>query len=108
MQQRARVDFNSPLAGKTLVFNVTVREIIPKTEDKIMAIVKRRVPGIPEDRISVTARGDVVTVELPPESRYYEGVQYAELGIARDVLKIHDPAKKVKLVVTFERPEETE
>jgi FKBP-type peptidyl-prolyl cis-trans isomerase 2 len=103
--RRVRVDFNSPLAGKTLVFDVTVREIVTDTKDKMMAVIKRRIPGLPEDTYSVSVKGKVVTVNLPKESRYIQDVQYAEIGIAADLLKVHEAAQEVKLVVTFERPE---
>jgi len=35
---RVRVDFNNPLAGKTLVYEVEIKEKIEKTEDKIKAV----------------------------------------------------------------------
>ncbi len=102
--RRARVDFNSPLAGKTLVFEVTVREILQDTVDVIRAFVKRRIPGILESRVDVSIEDDTVTIGLPLETRYVEGVQYAEIGIARDTLQFYKEAKRVRLVVTFERP----
>jgi FKBP-type peptidyl-prolyl cis-trans isomerase 2 len=103
--RRVRVDFNSPLAGKTLVFDVTVREIVLDTMEKLKAVIRRRIPGLPGDSFSVTVKGKTVTVNLPKESRYIQDVQYAEIGIAADVLKVHEAAQEVKLVVTFERPE---
>ncbi|NWF94934.1 MAG: FKBP-type peptidyl-prolyl cis-trans isomerase [Candidatus Thorarchaeota archaeon] len=101
-----RVDFNSPLAGQTLVFDVTVRGIVSDVQEKLKAIVKRRIPILPDDKYSVTLDGDTITVELPKESRYIDGVQYAEIGIAKDCLQVHEKAKQVKVVVTFDRPEE--
>ncbi len=100
------IDFNNPLAGKTLVFDVTIREVISDPVEKIKAVVKRRVPGLPADKYSVTIKSKVVTIELPKETRYIENIQYAEIGIAGDALKVIDDAKEVKFVVTYERPEE--
>ncbi|MGQ4913097.1 MAG: FKBP-type peptidyl-prolyl cis-trans isomerase [Candidatus Thorarchaeota archaeon] len=102
-----RVDFNSPLAGRTLTFDVTVREIISDPLDKLRAIVKRRVPGLPLDDFKVSVARKVVTIEMPKETRYVQNIQYAEIGIAADALKVIPTAKEVKLVVTFERPEQT-
>ena len=51
---------------------------------------------------------DVQTIEMPKETRYIQDVQYAEIGIAADVLKVFDDAKEVKLVVTFDRPKPPE
>jgi len=100
-----RVDFNSPLAGKTLSFDVTVRSIISEPEDKIRAVIKRRMPALPDDSFTVTIKPKTVTIELPKESRYIENIQYAEIGIAADTLKVVEKAKEVKMVVTWERPE---
>ncbi len=107
--RKVRVDFNSPLAGKTLVFDVTVRSIVTGTKDKIIAIVKRRIPAIPEGMLSVSKTKGAVTIELPEVSRYIEGIQYAEIGIASDIIKLMDDVKEVKIVTKFERrvPKET-
>ena len=103
--RRVRVDFNSPLAGKTLVFDVTVREIISDPEEKLLAVIKRRIPALPKDQYSVSIEKKVITIELPKESRYLQDIQYAEIGIASDALKVIEDAEKVKMVVTYERPE---
>lgn len=103
--RRVRVDFNSPLAGKTLVFDVTVREIISDTLGKLEAIVKRRIPGLPDDRFDITVKGKTITINLPKETRYIQDIAYGEIGIAGDALKIHEDAKEVKIIVTYERPE---
>jgi FKBP-type peptidyl-prolyl cis-trans isomerase 2 len=104
--RRVRVDFNSPLAGKTLVFDVTVKGIVSGEIDKINAVIKRRIPGLPEDKYDARIEGGTVFIELPKESRYIENVQYAEIGIARDTLKVIEEAEEVKIVITYERPEE--
>ncbi|MBY8997467.1 MAG: peptidylprolyl isomerase [Candidatus Thorarchaeota archaeon] len=106
--RKVRIDFNSPLAGKTLVFDVTLRSIISDPSDKLRAVVKRRMPGIPEDDFKFSVAKKIVTIEMPKETRYIQDVQYAEIGIAADVLKVFADAKEVKLVVTFDRPKPLE
>jgi len=101
--RKVRVDFNSPLAGKTLVFDVTVRDIVKGTKEKLLAIVKRRIPAIPEAMLSVSKAKGVVTIEMPEVSRYIEGIQYAEIGVASDVLKLMEDVNEVRLVVKFEK-----
>ncbi len=103
--RRVRVDFNSPLAGKTLVFDVTVKGIVSGKIEKIKAVIKRRIPGLPEDKYGGRIEGETVYIDLPKESRYIENVQYAEIGIARDTLKVIEDAEEVKIVITYERPE---
>ncbi|MEM2141745.1 MAG: FKBP-type peptidyl-prolyl cis-trans isomerase [Candidatus Thorarchaeota archaeon] len=105
--RRVRVDFNRPYAGKTLIFDVTVREIVKGVENKLRAIVKRRIPSLPNDKFGVSVSSDMITIELPKESRYIEGVQFAELGIAADSLRLVSEAKRVRIVVEFDRVTET-
>jgi len=103
--RRVRVDFNSPFAGKTLIYDVTIREIVSDKIKKLQAVLKRRIPGIPEDRYSITQGKKVVTVELPQETRYIENIQYGEIGIAADILKAAEDIDEVKIITTFKRPE---
>ncbi len=104
--RQVRVDFNSPLAGRTLEFDVTLRSIIADPVEKIRAVVKRRMPGIPDEDFKFSISKKIITIEMPKETRYIQDVQYAEIGIAADALKVFDDAKEVKLVVTFDRPKE--
>jgi FKBP-type peptidyl-prolyl cis-trans isomerase 2 len=101
----AILDFNPPLAGKTLVFEVTVKGIVSQPNEKIMAVLKRRLPGVPSDRYSVKVKGKTITIEFPKESRYIQDFQYAEIGVAMDALKVINTADKVKMIVTYDRPE---
>jgi FKBP-type peptidyl-prolyl cis-trans isomerase 2 len=102
--RQVRVDFNSPLAGRTLVFDVTLRSIICDPDEKLRAVVKRRIPGLPVEDFKLSVAKKIVTIEMPKETRYIQDIQYAEIGIAADALKVFDDAKEVKLVVTFDRP----
>ncbi len=104
--RRVRVDFNSPLAGRTLEFDVTVRGIVSDPIEKVKAVIKRRMPGIPDDDFKLSIAKKIITVELPKETRYIQDVAYAEIGIAADALKVIPDAKEVKLIVTFDRPKE--
>ncbi|MFX1369261.1 MAG: FKBP-type peptidyl-prolyl cis-trans isomerase [Promethearchaeota archaeon] len=101
----ARVDFNPPMAGKTLRFDVTVKGIVSEPDEKVFAVLRRRIPAIPKEKYGVSIKGKTVTVDFPMESRYIEGIQYAEIGVAMDTLKVIPDSEKVKIVVTYERPE---
>ena len=103
--RRVRVDFNSPFAGKTLIYDVTIREIVSDKIKKLQAVLRRRIPGIPEDKYSITQSKKVVTVELPQETRYIENIQYGEIGIAADILKAAEEIDEVKIMTIFKRPE---
>ncbi len=105
MGRTVRVDLNSPLAGRTILFDVTIRDIVGNDQDKAKAIVKRRIPGLRDEMFSIAFTDDAMTVDLPKETRYIEGVHYAELGIARDLFQVLENVKRIKFVVTYQRPE---
>ncbi len=100
-----RVDFNSPFAGKVLIYDIIIRDIITDQTEKLKAVLRRRIPGIPEDRYSITIKKKIVTVELPQETRYIENIQYGEIGIAADILKAAEDIDEVRIVTSFKRPE---
>ncbi|AAL81525.1 peptidylprolyl isomerase [Pyrococcus furiosus DSM 3638] len=50
---RVRVDFNHPLAGKTLVYEVEVVEKIEDPIEKIKALIELRLPMIDKDKVII-------------------------------------------------------
>jgi len=98
-------DLGRPFAGKTLVYDVTIKEIVSDKIEKIKAVLRRRIPGIPEERYDVIMKKKIVTLELPQETRYIENIQYGEIGIAADILKALEDIQEVKIVTSFKRPE---
>ncbi len=61
---RARVDFNHPLSGKTLVYEMTFVGTIDKTDDKIKSIMQYYA-GIKPGSIGVSVNGADVVIKLP-------------------------------------------
>jgi FKBP-type peptidyl-prolyl cis-trans isomerase 2 len=60
---RARIDYNEPLAGKTLVFEYTIEDVIEGRENKVDAIIK----GYISPDAEYTLEGDAVTIEVPKD-----------------------------------------
>ena len=81
---RIRLDLNHPLAGKTLIYDVTVKEILRTEEEKLKALVSRRIPAnLEEIEVENVERG--IEIYLPEETFLMEGLQFAKKGIARDI-----------------------
>ena len=102
---RVTVDFNPPLAGRTLVYEVVVRKRIEGKVEKVRALIHRRIPVDPE-KFKVTVKGGSVVVRVPTEAMYLEGIQLAKRGVASDILKYIPDVKRVRFVEEFERGEE--
>jgi peptidylprolyl isomerase len=105
---RALLDFNLPLAGKTLVYDVTVTKKLESNDEKIAGLIHRRLPVVEESKFKFKLDDKTLTVEMPEDTFYIEGVQIAKRGIAMDLQKFF-PETTVQYVETFKaipKPEE--
>jgi peptidylprolyl isomerase len=98
---RVLLDFNPPLAGKTLIYEVTVQKKLEANEEKIAALIHRRIPLAEAAKFKLAIEEKTLTVEMPEEAFYIEGVQVAKRGIATDVQKFFPDMAAVKFVETF-------
>jgi peptidylprolyl isomerase len=102
---RALLDFNAPLAGKTLVYDVTVEKKLDANEEKIAALIHRRIPVVEESKFKFTLNDKTITIEMPEDTFYVEGVQIAKRGIAMDLQKFF-PESTIKFIETFKATEQ--
>jgi len=98
---RVLLDFNPPLAGKTLVYEVTVQKKLETNEEKTAALIHRRIPVAEAAKFKLAIEENTLTVEMPEETFYVEGVQVAKRGIATDVQKFFPDIAAIKFVETF-------
>ena len=98
---RVLLDFNPPLAGRTLIYDVTVTKKLETAEQKIGALIHRRVPVVEENKFKLTINGLDLTIDLPEETFYVEGIQIAKRGIAMDIQKFLPELAETKFVETF-------
>ena len=98
---RVLLDFNPPLAGKTLVYEVTVQKKLETMSEKIAALIHRRIPAVEESKFKFTVRAKAVNIEMPEEAFYLEGIQVAKRGISTDVQKFFPKITTVKFAETF-------
>lgn len=101
---RVTLDFNPPLAGKTLVYDVTVNQKLKTAEEKINALIHRRIPAIEIEKFSSKIGKSNVTLDMPVESFYIEGIQLAKRGIAMDIQRFLPELTSVKFVESFVKP----
>ena len=98
---RVLLDFNLPLAGKTLVYDVTVQKKLAAKEDKMAALIHRRIPIAEAAKFKLTIEENALTVEMPEETFYLEGIQVAKRGVSMDMQKFFPDVAAVKFVETF-------
>jgi len=105
---RVLLDFNPPLAGKTLLYEATVKKKLEMQEEKIAALIHRRIPGVEEAKFKFTIEENNLKLEMPEETFYLEGIQVAKRGIALDVQRFFPEITAVKFVETFKAEARTE
>jgi len=102
---RVTLDFNPPLAGKTLVYEVSVKKKLKTDEEKISALIHRRIPAVEDEKFAFKVGKANVTVNMPEEAFYVEGIQLAKRGIAFDIQRFLPELKTVKFVEAFKKRE---
>ena len=98
---RVQLDFNPPLAGKTLIYDLTVKTKLEGEEEKIMALIHRRIPSVEIAKFKAQIDEKEISIDLPEDSFYLEGVQYAKRGIASDIQRFFSNFEKIMFVESF-------
>ena len=102
---RVQVDFNPPLAGKTLVYDLTVKKRITRKKEKTLSLVHRRMPTVDVEKMEIKFKKKIVEFKLPEEFYYVQGLQYAKRGLASDIQKFFDNLDVIYFIEEFRRPE---
>jgi FKBP-type peptidyl-prolyl cis-trans isomerase 2 len=101
---RVRVDFNPVLAGKTLVYEVTARKKIEDETERLTELIRRRIKGADASKFQIDKEAGTVSVTMPKETYFMEGIELAKTMIARDILKNTSGVNLVKFIEVFDRP----
>ena len=98
---RVLLDFNPPLAGKTLVYDVNIKKKLETPEEKVAAIIHRRIPNVDEKKFEFTVKTKTVNVQMPEDAFYIEGVQISKRGIAMDIQRFFPETTTVRFLEDF-------
>jgi peptidylprolyl isomerase len=98
---RVLLDFNPPLAGKTLIYEVTIQKKLETPQEKITALIHRRIPIVEADKFKLTQKEKTLTIDMPEDTFYLEGIQVAKRGITMDIQKFFPDTTTIKFIETF-------
>jgi peptidylprolyl isomerase len=101
---RVQLDFNPALAGKTLVYEVTITKKLETIEEKLTALLHRRIPLVEASKFDFKIKKTEVDVTMPEDAFYLEGIQVAKRGLAMDIQKFFPDMNAVKFIEEFKRP----
>jgi peptidylprolyl isomerase len=102
---RVQVDFNHPLSGKSLVYELKVESTIEETVEKIKAMLHRRAPSLDLEKTRINIHGEEVSIEIPEDSFFMEGIQLIKRNVANDLHKYLPEFKTVVFMERFTRPQ---
>lgn len=100
---RVQLDFNPPLAGKTLLYEITVGKRIETKQERLDALIHRRIPSFEAAKFVTKIKKTTVEIEVPEEGFYIEGLQAAKRGIAIDIEKFFTEIDTVRFIEKFKR-----
>lgn len=100
-QGRVRVDFNHPLAGETITYDVKVKKKITDEDEKIFELIKRRIPKMEPDKLKISKEEGYIVISLPKEVYFDQNLPIAKIGIASEVQEYITGVDGVKFIEIF-------
>ena len=105
---RVKVDFNHPLAGKDLIYDVEVTEIIEGNEEKIKSMIELRYsnPKVDLDETVIEIEDGVANIQLDDMAKFdkkpYVDITFVRFRIAKDIWENIEEINKVNFIDAFE------
>jgi peptidylprolyl isomerase len=101
---RVQVDFNHPLAGKTLVYETTPEKLLKTDKEKITELIHKNIQAVEKDHFKVIIKEKSVSIELPSEAFFIEGLQYIKRTIVDELRKYMPKFETVTYTEIYKKP----
>ncbi len=77
---RVQVDYNHPLAGRTLIYEVSIEKVVEDDTEKVLNIISKRIPEVDKAKFGVERNSSDLTIEVPEEAFYLiETISFREV-----------------------------
>jgi peptidylprolyl isomerase len=106
---RVQVDFNHRFAGKTILYDVNVIKSLDTDNDKILGLLKRRLP-VDDSKLQFKVNGKDLDITMPEETFRAEGLQIIKQAIVNDIFKFVPALEKINFIEGYKnvKAEKTE
>src|SRR5882672_2998143 len=108
---RVQVDYNHPLAGRTLIYEVSIEKVVEDDSEKVLSIISKRIPEVDKTKFGVERNSSDLTIEVPEEAFYLSGLQVAKKSVTSDLQKYFPNIETISFREVFKRatvPSDTE
>ena len=102
---RVQVDYNHPLAGRTLVYDVSIDKVLENENEKILNLIALRIPEVSKEKFALRKHQSDLTIEVPEEAFYLSGLQVAKKAVTSDLQKFFPDIDTVAFQEVFKRSE---
>jgi len=100
---RVQVDYNHPLAGRTLIYDVSVEKVLEDENEKILNIISRRIPEVEKGKFGIRKNSNETIIEVPEEAFYLSGLQVAKKSVSSDLQKYFPDLETITFREVFKR-----
>jgi peptidylprolyl isomerase len=100
---RVQVDYNHPLAGRTLIYDVSVEKVLEDENEKILNVISKRIPEVDKSKFVLDRNASDVTIDVPEEAFYLSGLQVAKKAVTSDIQKHFPQLETISFRETFKR-----
>ncbi|MFA5861281.1 MAG: FKBP-type peptidyl-prolyl cis-trans isomerase [Candidatus Thermoplasmatota archaeon] len=97
---RVRIDYNSPLAGKSLRYKFTVTEEVTDPQQKVMAFIELAYGQGKADGFKIEANGETVNITLPDSCKYDQRWFVAKYRLVSD-LRTYAGARTTRFIEEY-------
>jgi len=108
---RVQVDYNHPLAGRTLIYEVSIEKVVEDDTEKFLNIISKRIPEVDKAKFGVERNSSDLTIDVPEEALYLSGLQVAKKSVTSDLQKYFPNIETISFREVFKRataPADTE
>ena len=99
---RVQIDFNHRFAGRTLTYDINMIKKIENNEDKVIALLKRRLL-LDDEKIHLNFSESMLEIELPEETFLTEGLQISKRAVATDIFKFVNTLQSIKFIEIYNK-----
>src|SRR5256884_2168908 len=100
---RVQVDYNHPLAGRTLIYEVSIEKVVEDDTEKVLNIISKRIPEVDKAKFGVERNISDLTIEVPEEAFYLSGLQVAKKSVTSDLQKYFPNIDTISFREVFKR-----